>query len=358
MLTSTTNPSLHHDTIPAVEAPGDEFPHIDDGGDEELAFGAVECFPIRMPGFHARGVVLVALTLLSQDASIIRAQDRAQDATEQAPQAEDVVTPAEAEADAVHAYIVDPCSEAAAMNGTNAPSRSYGTTGMGHLSGAVFLSDSPTRYHVDDGECAFWGLSALVGLVERAAASVEARWPGARLAVGELSLQEGGRIRGHASHTSGRDVDFGFYFLDRRGNIVEPGRLIDVRSNGTARLKSKWVRFDVQRNWHLVNALLDDPETDVEIILVNARIRMMLINEARRQRVPRSRLNEAARVLVVPERRGHPHLNHFHVRIFCPEDSPECENGRPLWDWTVARRALRAIAHETADELTAPPPRE
>ncbi len=148
-------------------------------------------------------------------------------------------------------------------------------------------------------------------------------------------------------------MDFGFYFLDRRGNSITPGKLIDVRRNGTARWKNQTLRFDAPRNWRMVEALITDPDTDVELLLVNTRIRTMLLNEARRQRVARPLRDRAARMLMIPRRREHPHLNHFHVRIFCAEHAAECTDGRPLWEWTVAarqtRRDAQAVASATLD---------
>ena len=221
-------------------------------------------------------------------------------------------------------------------------SKSSGLPWQGSLEDGVFLNESTNVRHVDAQRCAFWGTRRLVQMVERTAARVAQTAPGARLTVGELSLPEGGDIVGHSSHENGRDIDLGFYFVDDAGEPAEPGRLVDVRRDGTARWQGQTLHFDVARNWKLLESLLLDPEADLQLALINARIRTMLLNEAQRQDVSRDMLVRAARVMVVPRRGEHPHLNHFHVRIFCPEGTTECRDGRELWEWTVAARQERA----------------
>lgn len=240
----------------------------------------------------------------------------------------------------------DPYASSECYQAPSAPvvTMATGLATSGALVGGLFVNPSATIRHVDTQHCAYWGTPEIVGLVERVAAAVAEVSPGARLAVGELSAPGGGAIDGHSSHQNGRDVDLGFYFLDRQGRPAEPGRLIDVRRNGTARWKNQTFRFDAPRNWRMVEALITDAETDVEFLLVNTRIRTMILNEARRQRVPRPMRDRAARMMMIPRRREHPHLNHFHVRIFCVEGAAECTDGRPLWEWTVAARGARRDA--------------
>lgn len=218
---------------------------------------------------------------------------------------------------------------------------SRGGASRGSLARSVFLGESETIQRVDTHQCAYWGTRRLVDMVQRAAAKVAEYRPGARLTVGELSHREGGQIVGHSSHQSGRDVDLGFYFVDAHGAPVQPDRLVNVRSNRTARWGRRTIRFDAARTWKLVEAIVMDEQTDAEILLVNRRIRAFLLAEGRRQRAPWAVMARAARMMVIPRRREHPHLNHFHVRIFCAEGEIECEDGRPLWDWTIAARETR-----------------
>src|SRR5690606_23916438 len=88
-------------------------------------------------------------------------------------------------------------------------SRSIGYPFDGRLEHGVLLRETPfVRYtpeYARDGR--FYGTWELVQLLHRAAHRVATRVPGARLSVGELSKQGGGRVPGHHSHQNGRDVD-------------------------------------------------------------------------------------------------------------------------------------------------------
>jgi len=221
-------------------------------------------------------------------------------------------------------------------------SQSIGRPTRGALSKGRFLRESELIHHVDSADCNFWGTEELVGAIGRAAAAVAAAHPGHRLTVGELSQRRGGDIPGHASHENGRDVDFGFYFVDEQGLPFEPSRFVDVRRDRTARVGDHVLTFDVERNWRLVEALLHDEEADLRIIVVNARIRDWLLAHARSIGVDEALYQHASRVLVRPRRGRHPHRNHFHARIYCPATDTECLDRGRLWDWVERARAARA----------------
>lgn len=229
-----------------------------------------------------------------------------------------------------------------------AESVSTGTPTRGRLTHGKFLEESELVRHVDASDCNFWGTDELVGAIERVATAVAEEHPGHRLTVGELSKRRGGDIRGHGSHENGRDVDFGFYFLDEAGLPYEPGRLIRVRRDKTARADGEVLTFDVARNWKLVEALLTDEEADVNIILVDARIRRWLLAHARSIGVADELYRHASRVLLRPRRGDHPHRNHFHVRVYCPESDERCRDFNGLWDWVERARAERAARAEAA----------
>lgn len=184
--------------------------------------------------------------------------------------------------------------------------------------------------------------------MQRVARAVDTAHPGHRLTVGELSQREGGDIYGHGSHENGRDVDLGFYFLDEDGLPYEPSRLIDVRRDKTARADGKTLTFDVTRNWAVIEALLTDDEADLAIALVNARVRRWLLAHARATGVSPELRRRAAMVLRVPRRGDHPHRNHFHVRIYCPETDAQCRDFNGQWEWVRRARAERAQLAESS----------
>ncbi|WP_437721346.1 penicillin-insensitive murein endopeptidase [Sorangium sp. So ce861] len=200
-----------------------------------------------------------------------------------------------------------------------APPASVGHPNEGRLEGGVRLDTSrkdirvvPAYAHAD----VRWGLPALVGMIERAARGVAKRFPGAVLEVGDLSRQRGGEVHRHNSHESGRDVDLGFYALDGRGKQVHAPYF--VRFN--ARLASTnlaGARFDVPRNWLLVQHLLTDPRAHVSHIFISDPLRHALLAHAKRIGVSRALLVRAQLAMMQPTG-AEPHDDHMHVRISCP----------------------------------------
>ncbi|HHH29277.1 MAG TPA: murein endopeptidase [Polyangiaceae bacterium] len=81
--------------------------------------------------------------------------------------------------------------------------------------------------------------------------------------LGHFSDEDGGRLRPHRSHQSGRDVDLSYYYLPEKAEWYRPA----VR--GT---------LDVARTWTFVRALLT--KTDVELILIDRRVQKMLKEHA------------------------------------------------------------------------------
>ncbi len=179
----------------------------------------------------------------------------------------------------------------------------------------------------------FWGTWELVQLVERAAYRVHQRVPGAKLSIGELSAREGGDIDGHASHENGRDVDLAFYMLDGRERPVEPYGFADFRADGTALPPNEGLVFDDRRNFELVKKLLTDGDARVQYIFVAQTLKRRIIAEARRRNTSDAVLDRMETAMVQPAG-GHPHRNHFHVRIYCaPADRPACEDRSPFHAW-------------------------
>ncbi|MFW5925777.1 MAG: penicillin-insensitive murein endopeptidase [Myxococcota bacterium] len=215
-------------------------------------------------------------------------------------------------------------------------SRSIGWTSRGLLVGGAEVTESALIRHPegDQERGWFWGTAELVSLVHHAASRVaEASPGGARLQVGELSRQGGGDIPGHRSHENGRDVDLGFYFTDRGGESIETDSFVPVRWHGKAAYRGKRIRFDDERNWHLVEALLSQTEVPVQYIFTHPTIRKRLLRTARRLRVP-TEIRERVRRVMLRAGTSNPHRNHFHVRVYCdPGDVPGCRDRGVVWKW-------------------------
>lgn len=179
----------------------------------------------------------------------------------------------------------------------------------------------------------FYGTEELVHVIERAAAQVARRLPGARLSVGELSARRGGSLAGHRSHRNGRDADIAFYMLDGAGHPFDPFGFANFDRHGHGLPPNESLRFDDARNWELVSRLVTDPDARVQYIFVADTLQTRLLAAGRRRHASTRALVRAQQVMMQPAH-GHPHRNHFHVRIYCPPaDRPACEDREPFHAW-------------------------
>jgi penicillin-insensitive murein endopeptidase len=223
---------------------------------------------------------------------------------------------------------------------------SIGLPWRGRLEGGVLLRESPTIRYVGEYREGghFYGTRELVSVLERAAERVERRLPGAKLSVGELSGEHGGSIPGHRSHENGRDADLAFYMLDARGRPYEPYAFAAFGANGAGLEPNEMLRFDDARNWELIARLLADPDARVQHVFVSNAIKRRLLRTGERRRAPRVVLDRAEQVMVQPSH-GHPHRNHFHVRIYCsPRERARCRDRGPFHPWYPGRPPGEDIA--------------
>jgi penicillin-insensitive murein endopeptidase len=230
-------------------------------------------------------------------------------------------------------------------------SASVGLPFEGRLRNGVLLRESETVRYA--GEYAptgnFYGTSELVQLLQRAAERVERRVPGARLSVGELSAERGGRIDGHRSHQNGRDVDIAFYMLDAAGEPFDPYGFAAFDRHGHGLPPNESLTFDDRRNYELAARLVSDPDARVQYIFVADTIKNRVLREARRRRASERVLSRLEAVMVQPSH-GHPHRNHFHVRIYCPPgDRPRCEDREPYHAWYPGTPPVGAAPAAVAD---------
>ena len=196
---------------------------------------------------------------------------------------------------------------------------SVGHPNEGRLEGGVRLDTSRPYLRVvpsHERRDARWGLPALVGMIDRAARAVAKRYPDASLNVGDLSLRSGGELLRHNSHESGRDADLGFYVVDAAGKSVHARTFVQFDET----LKSSaagGARFDLARNWLLVQHMVTDPVAQVSHIFVAEPLRKRLLAHARSIGVSQRILDRAAIAMMQPSN-ALPHDDHFHVRISCP----------------------------------------
>lgn len=195
-----------------------------------------------------------------------------------------------------------------------------------------------------------WGLPRLVKTVEAAAEHMAKVAPeGAPLVVGDLSARYGGKIPGHNSHRSGRDVDLLYYVTTPAGASVPCPGFVHLAADGLAYVpeSGEFVRFDVARQWELVKFLLTSREIGVQFMFVSRAIEALLIEYALARAEPLSLVNQAQTVLLQPTD-SMPHDDHLHLRIACAPDEgvSGCTGGGPYWEWLPPPQPPPPLDHE------------
>jgi penicillin-insensitive murein DD-endopeptidase len=177
-----------------------------------------------------------------------------------------------------------------------------------------------------------FGVTELIALIKQAAFKVNRKYKGSLLRVADLSARKGGSIEHHGSHQNGRDVDLLFYLLDKNGRNDNTEEFIPIDANGFSTEPPMTYRFDVKRNWALIEALLRSKKAIVQWIFISQDIKALLIAHAKKNGASKRIIRMAGQVLKQPGKKAH--MDHFHVRIYCPKsDRPACEDVGPRWAW-------------------------
>jgi len=209
-----------------------------------------------------------------------------------------------------------------------------------------------------------FGRPHLVAALQRIARDLSAESPDAPpLVIGDLSARYGGKIDGHQSHRSGRDVDILFQFVTPAGARVTAPGFVHVGPDGLAHVfdTGHLLRFDVEHQWRLVRALVTAPEIGVQFMFVSRTIEALLVDYALARGEPLDLVLRAQSVMFEPGD-SLSHDDHVHMRIACSAEEMErgCIGGGPYWDWLPPAPApfvldeRRLHAELLAEE--APPP--
>ncbi|MGE0324892.1 MAG: penicillin-insensitive murein endopeptidase [Polyangiaceae bacterium] len=197
----------------------------------------------------------------------------------------------------------------------------------------------------------YWGQPRLVAAVERAAAKVHDEFPGGKpLLLGDLSGEHGGKIPGHHSHRTGRDIDLLWYVTTPSGApVVSPG-FIKLSSDGLAQVGEDYYALDVPREWALIKALIRDPEASVQWMFCSMPVEALLIDYARAKGEPDDLVWYAETVLQQPGDSA-PHDDHIHMRFACSEAEAVrgCMGGGPYWEFLPGKKT----PEPSEDELIA-----
>lgn len=192
-----------------------------------------------------------------------------------------------------------------------------------------------------------FGSDELVDLVVRASRNVARRYPDSVAAVGDLSRKGGGGSAEHRSHQSGRDVDVFYYVVAPGGQPQRPGRVMfhfdragravrwsPPQGTHAPALPVPERRFDVQRNWRFIRALLRDPEAEVQWIFVQRDLAARLIQQGVAEGDDPALLARASQIVRQPSD-SEPHDDHMHIRIYCAYDdrTKGCVDHGPVRWW-------------------------
>lgn len=160
-----------------------------------------------------------------------------------------------------------------------------------------------------------FGTQEIVDLIESLATKMQELFPSKdRLQIGDIAAEHGGKLKEHESHQNGLDVDIAFI----RKNQTEQDPAVKVHWTEYLVYKNKITKnFDVERNWAFAKLLVGSGK--VQRILVNPAVKSAFCQQARAL----GELESAKETLwrVRPEEG---HMEHFHIRLFCPTGSQEC----------------------------------
>ena len=225
-----------------------------------------------------------------------------------------------------------------------------GSIGLPHRGVLTQPSELPAEgngYRVLSANDRHFGTPRFVSTIARAAATVNRQRPGSTLTVGDLSAKNGGKISSHSSHRSGRDADLLLYMTTLEGAPVTVGSFLHVGPDGLAwdEAEKRFLRFDVEREWLLVKALVEDPEARVQWLFVSKPVEAMLIDWARARGESGDTIVRAMDTLLQPGPPAQSHDDHIHVRITCDphEVAAGCEPHGPVRPWVAASDATPSL---------------
>jgi penicillin-insensitive murein endopeptidase len=182
-----------------------------------------------------------------------------------------------------------------------------------------------------------WGTPRFTETIARAARAVTRERPGAALYVGDLSTRQGGGpLAPHFSHRSGVDADLLFYVTTLEGAPIDSPGFVHFGADAIARDEShqRWLRLDIEREWLLIKALIEDPQGRIQWIFVSDVVKALLIEWALARGDSIETIRRAQEVMTQPHPGG-VHDDHIHVRTACSPDETVtgCEPSGPRRDW-------------------------
>ncbi len=226
--------------------------------------------------------------------------------------------------------------------------RSIGGYADGCLAGAIALPITGPGWQVMRlSRNRNWGNPALIEFLERLGNSAKkVGWNG--LLVGDMAQPRGGpMITGHASHQIGLDADIWFTPMPDHVQTREERELNGATDMVAANRLDVDPKVWTRERMELIKTASEDPA--VTRIFVNAAIKKAMCREAGSDR------NWLAKV-----RPWWGHAEHFHIRIACPADSPQCKGQPPVPEGDGCGHAMdywftEGVLHPKPPLVPAPP---
>ena len=233
---------------------------------------------------------------------------------------------------------------------TRGPAQAIGGAANGCLAGAAQLpADGPGYEVIRLSRRRYFGLGDMVDFVE--GLGRRAQSAGLPLFyVGDMAQPRGGPLPfGHASHQTGLDVDIWFTAETRPGLPLaareEPALPSMLTSGNPPRVD---LTYFGKRQVSLLHLATADPRVDR--IFVNPVIKLALCRGFGGATVGGTDWLHRLRP-------WWGHDDHFHVRLRCPDTSPECEPQKPIPDGDGCDAALEDWTHHLAPPKANPEPR-
>lgn len=162
-----------------------------------------------------------------------------------------------------------------------------------------------------------WGTSQLIHHIKRAAAVVADRHKVHKLAIGDISSEKGGHIAPHVSHQSGRDIDLGFYFVEKPKGYPTAFK---VGTKKNLHMKANWLLLQTLYNTH-------NQPGGVSKIFLDTALQKLFYDWARKRGVSRTLLDKMFQYPngggIIRHESGHD--DHYHVRFKCPPRDRDCD---------------------------------
>ncbi len=145
-----------------------------------------------------------------------------------------------------------------------------------------------------------------------------------RLQVGDQSKSEGGKLARHETHQNGLDADIAYLSTQPK----ESGHRSKAKHN---RFREKFVKdgkltagFDLPKNYTLLRYIVKTQ--DVSQIFLGCKVKEALLGFYPPDESPEERTLLFSKLIAYPH-----HDDHFHLRLKCPIDNPECKNDPRKW---------------------------